>query len=301
MPFSADSERLVKLIRAFCESHSDYLVQHPTNSDKDSHGPWRELDLQCRSVAKAIETFLQDWKDVLPSSMEFSIREVMERNRQFIAEDPIATKATRHGPLARVSQAYGALVAQLEYDVADHQVGIGRRTERAFLHLQRSIVVDSEVRSRWQAAFGKGETECERFGSVHLLTHGIWAFKANAEGERTDLIISEEPFDVTAAQRAAEGLVLTEWKISRRLEDGDQCYADAREQAGRYACGSLAGVELRGVRYLIVVSEKHLPERADEVVKGLTYRHINIVVDPDSPSKHSRNPSSRARRGRRRA
>ena len=61
--------------------------------------------------------------------------------------------------------------------------------ERAFIHLQRTIVVDHDIRKKWKSAFNTGEIACERLGAVHLLSHGIWAFKADALGERTDLIL----------------------------------------------------------------------------------------------------------------
>jgi hypothetical protein len=67
---------------------------------------------------------------------------------------------------------------------------VGRSiVRRAFAHLQRSIVADSDFRQKWQKAFGGNETGCEKLGACHLLLHGIWAFKAYAEGERTDLVL----------------------------------------------------------------------------------------------------------------
>ena len=55
------------------------------------------------------------------------------------------------------------------------------RSERAFLHLRRLLAVDRDVRAKWKAAYeGKqGEVACEALGAVHLLSHGIYAFKVD--------------------------------------------------------------------------------------------------------------------------
>ncbi len=99
--------------------------------------------------------------------------------------------------------------------LADVQLPLRALSDRAFQHLQRLIVVDDEVRRKWQAAFAKGEVECEKLGAVHLSGHGIWAFKIDASGGRTDLVYQEPAGGLIKEQQYAEGLVLTEWKIAR--------------------------------------------------------------------------------------
>jgi len=94
--------------------------------------------------------------------------------------------------------------------LADVQLPLRALSERAFQHLQRLIVVDDEVRRKWQAAFAKGEVECEKLGAVHLLGHGIWAFKIDASGGRTDLVYQEPAGNLIKEQQYAEGFVLTE-------------------------------------------------------------------------------------------
>jgi hypothetical protein len=90
-----------------------------------------------------------------------------------------------------------------------------------FQHLQRLIVVDDEARRKWQAAFAKGEVECEKLGAVHLLGHGIWAFKIDARGGRTDLVYQEPAGGLIKEQQYAEGFVLTGWKIAKRLTENE--------------------------------------------------------------------------------
>jgi hypothetical protein len=57
----------------------------------------------------------------------------------------------------------------------------------------------------------------------------------------------------------------------------------ARQQAARYSSGVLWGFELREYRYLIMVSEKQL-QVSDIQEADVTYRIINIAVDPSTPS-----------------
>jgi len=170
-----------------------------------------------------------------------------------------------------------------------------RGTIRAFILLQRMIVVDAGVQANWEAAFRNGETACEKLGSVHLLSQGIFAFKVNSVGAITDLVFAEPPNDSLLA-RAVEGFVLTEWKVARTPAQGPQKFAEARAQADLYKRGALAGTELTRYRYLIVVSENELLSTsvpADiTTADGVIYRHINIVVDPSSPSVAARRPTS---------
>jgi hypothetical protein len=83
---------------------------------------------------------------------------------------------------------------------------------------------------------------------VHLLSQGIFAFKVDASGARTDLVFREPPED-SLLTRGVEGLVLTEWKVATAQNAADR-FAEARAQADLYKQGALAGVELTGYRYL---------------------------------------------------
>lgn len=173
----------------------------------------------------------------------------------------------------------------LTYHLSDHSAIAKRLTDRAFIHLQRSIVADEAVRSRWKHAYSQGETACERLGAVHLLQHGIWAFKATGERERTDLVMGERLASLDEAERVAEALVLTEWKLVREAGELDTKLAAAKTQVSRYASGVLGGFELAQCRYLVIVSERVLQLPQDESVGDVRHRHINIAVDPLPPSR----------------
>lgn len=157
---------------------------------------------------------------------------------------------------------------------------------RAFAHLQRSIVADLEIRKKWEAAFESGETDCEKLGACHLLLHGIWAFKVDAAGERTDLVLSR-PLDPGESQAAAEVLTLTEWK---KVDEGKQeaKAEEAYKQAKLYSAGSLYGVELELTRYLVLVSKDYLPPLEPRRDGKYVYHHINVAVTPSRPSDAAR-------------
>jgi hypothetical protein len=87
-------------------------------------------------------------------------------------------------------------------------------------------------------------------------------------------------------------LVLTEWKVTRSDSDTEKKWEEARDQADRYSQGVLAGIELITVRYAVVVSRQHVVPPAN---KGL-YRHINIAVEPQTPSQASRSRKGRSTR-----
>src|ERR1700733_3712221 len=57
-----------------------------------------------------------------------------------------------------------ALEGEVTYILRDSQEGIRSLTERAFEHLNRTIVVDSSFRERWQAAYQHNEPACEALG-----------------------------------------------------------------------------------------------------------------------------------------
>lgn len=180
-----------------------------------------------------------------------------------------------------------SLKAKINYLLEDSEFRITHLTELAFEHLRRSIRVDEGIREKWKSVWDKGgEVDFEKLGALHLLSHGIWAFKINGERERTDLVC-QEPLDhyIDAINRAAQGLVITEWKIASSENDIKNKAQEAKKQISLYSRGVLSGLELRKTRYVVLVSKKEpntFPK--DEIVDGICYRYIVIATDPDTPS-----------------
>ncbi len=252
----------------------------------------------CR-IGKNIRTLRNEHEGVLSESLLVALSDFIEdyegRFGRFLPECE-----SRFGPtpatgvmmnIVDVNEGiYGMLLllatfrAEFEYLIADNEAVARSLVVRSLTHLQRSIVADDTVRQRWKASFRAGETACEKLGACHLLGHGIWAFKASAQGERTDLVLGsrlEVTYDV---RRAAEALALTEWKLVRHPKELTKKAREAYKQAKRYSRGIFAGFELASRRYLILVSKDHLelPEPIAET--EVVYEYRNIAVSPRAPS-----------------
>jgi hypothetical protein len=177
----------------------------------------------------------------------------------------------------------GAFRSEFSLLLADTEAAQRSIVDRAFFHLQRCIVADDSIASRWQSAFSTGETACEKLGAVHLLSFGIYAFKAHSTGERTDLVLGNS-VNPSEAERVADALVLTEWKKVDASDLASKAEG-AFNQACIYASGSLAGFELASRRYLIMVSQKRLSMPEERSDGAVTYEYRNVAVEPDPPSR----------------
>ncbi len=245
----------------------------------------RTLVPESKKIAKSMREFGQRDLHRLPAKAKerlFEFVDFLEDGKNFPYEQDQNLVAK-----ARITTLV-AFVAEFNYLTSDRSEEIARVSERAFNHLQRTIIVDRRVREQWHEAFQSNEVRCEQLGAVHLLLFGIWAFKVGSAGERTDLVF-QEPLSISSeVERAAEGLVLTEWKRVATPRRVDRPAREAHEQAKLYTAGSLASIELARYRYLVLVSQdrEKMPDDADE--GGVVFRHINIAVNPSSPSKVAR-------------
>jgi hypothetical protein len=254
-------------------------AQFQVSHSQDTYGTINFLGDQCKGILEEIKRFGQLYSNTLPS-------EAMSALNRFLDGDPAnvirGTASLRDGRAALVFLA--GLESEISYLLSDQQEFVRARSERAFLHLQRLLVVDEDVRKKWQTAYDRGERHCEQLGAVHLLWHGIAAFKVDSSGARTDLVFRDVD-DATTGQRAVDGLVLTEWKVADDLNQAKTRFDEARHQAALYTQGPLFGSELRAYRYLVVVSPRDLEDIPDDKNEGgVIYRHINIAIDPRSPS-----------------
>jgi hypothetical protein len=257
----------------------------------DGYGRSALLRQQCEAVL----TELQSFRDQFASSLPFTAKSCVEG---FIAARSDLIKDTSGGADSREERVWAALVmfgafeTEMNFILSDTQETLRSRADRAFEHLQRMIVVDMDFKAKWLAAFGRDEQSCEQLGGVHLLLHGIWAFKANAEGERTDLVYQEPIVDLDTVERSAEGLVLTEWKRATDGDDPARRFEEARRQVNLYSQGSLAGFELTAYRYAVVVSRKRVAVPNERRERNVAYRFVNIAVDPDTPSRDAKKASA---------
>jgi hypothetical protein len=245
-----------------------------------------------------IRAFRDRFQQVLPPAALPTIDRVVKKSDELLsmATGPITPPELRENAVFDAVFHLSYFATEMASILADVQWPLRALSERAFSHLQRLIVVDLDVREKWRAAFKSktGEEECEKLGGVHLLWHGIWGFKVNATtGGRTDLVFQEPGEKFTKEQQHATGLVLTEWKRAKSGAETPAKFHEAREQAKLYAAEVLGGTELTAYRYAIVVSLQQV-DVPDPIKHGIVeYRHINIAVDPLSPSQRARQRSKR--------
>ena len=167
-----------------------------------------------------------------------------------------------------------------------------RLVERAFLHLNRTLSVDQPTRDAWREAF-EYEPDCEKLGALHLLGHGIYAFKAEAGTGRTDLILNDALVEDDV--KNVEAMALTEWKCVRDANELAASARTAKEQIERYANVELLGFELRTHRYAVLVTEQAMRLPADELIGAVHLHYINIVINPERPSVQADRMSRRGR------
>jgi hypothetical protein len=277
--WKALSSRIRGLMQAG-ELHARFL----SIRSSDMYARGKQLRAQCESTLTALVSFRTVYTDSLPAAAAACINGFIDKHGGLIRD----TSGTADSLDERAWAALvllGAFETEMSFILADEQEIIRTRSERAFAHLQRSIVADPEFAEKWRKAFEDGEVACEKLGGVHLLSHGIFAFKAHAEGERTDLVFQDIVSNLADMRRYADGFVLTEWKITRSGRDAEKRFSEAKGQADRYAKGALGGSELAGYRYLVVVSGPQVKVPADVTERSVIYRHVNIAVQPQTPSR----------------
>ena len=259
------------------------------HSSEDSRSVKKKILLKdAEKIFSNLKAFSEKYQSVFPIAAAECLSGFLSKPE---LTEPTFFKPDRTWESGNVQFALTALAAfqsEFNYIIADTQFIARRITERAFIHLQRCIVVDNEVRQKWLDAFITHETKCEKLGALHLLHHGVWAFKADATGGKTDLILNEPLPSATVIESAADTLVLTEWKLVKSPNELQGKIQEAQKQAEIYSSDVLGGIEIRNYRYLVMVSEKRLGMPDDIIENGTTYRHINIAVNPGSPSEESR-------------
>jgi hypothetical protein len=268
-------------VHGLVDASKIYVATLSPRSDDPYGGADKILLPESRRIYRSIDEFSRRYRSVIPQEAVLAIDRFLGEGKDCFKD---GWNAGWQG-IKRVVPDLASISSEVDYHLEDFGFSARRLTERAFVHLRRSIVADSEVREKWKLAFASGELECEKLGSVHLLLHGIWAFKAYSSGERTDLVLGERIVDTAEIESVAEALVLTEWKKIKSDARHEVVAEGARKQVSRYSEGSLAGIELASHRYIVLVSKRNLAPVGDVVENGVVYRHINIPVDPLTPSK----------------
>jgi hypothetical protein len=195
----------IRGLSSAAELHASFLKVR----DSDSFGRGKYLSEQCSEVFSAIEMFVNTFRASLPPAAVTAIDSFINARRSLFKE-AVQGPDTHDERNRAVLIFLPTLETQVSFLLRDNQPAIRARSELAFSHLQRSIAADPDVRKKWQAAYDEGETRCEGLGAVHLLSHGIYAFKITGEKARTDLVYQDAM--TTHPMEYVAGLVLTEWK-----------------------------------------------------------------------------------------
>ncbi len=277
--WKAISDRIDSILKA-----GSFYAQFANSSDGGG-AAHRGLNPSAEDIRTSIKEFKENYISLLPDSAascleKFIIDAVEIYEKSGLTPDPYLNARTRLTFLS-------AFRADFAYKITDVSVRARRLSERAFSHLQRSIIADPTIKLKWQDAFAERETTCEKLGAAHFLQHGIWAFKVEGPGEATDLVFGEPLVEkyLPEAERTSEALVLTEWKLVKEESKLKEAIEAAITQASLYNEGVLGGLELVGYRYIVIVSKDYLPMPPDHKDNNITYFHKNIAVGRDTPSK----------------
>jgi hypothetical protein len=184
-------------IRSLAESGTLY-ARLLESAKSDSYGMWKNLGAHCRKIFGDIEEFEKLYRNELTPFACVTLKNHLD-------SDVINFGAINNRESHAMMVSLLAFESEFSHKLRKRQERLRLLSERAFLHLQRTIAVDEVERDKWKNSFKSGELECEKLGSIHLLRHGIWAFKIDSLGARTDLVFSEPISDIEVG-RSAEGL-----------------------------------------------------------------------------------------------
>jgi hypothetical protein len=244
------------------------LIENCNEAAKSVIGLLRYRDALSTKANDALQRFSKWWDQTSTSYKQVQYKNEAE-NFQYLEAYVVLLASVR---------------SELDHVLADSDAIIRSHVNRAFLHLQRSLIADMEIQNKWMTAFQKGETACEKLGAVHLLLHGIWAFKADSSGQRTDLILGNHLAIDDDVLGATHGMVLTEWKLLRDGDNPENVRDKAKNQASLYSDGGLAGFQLDSERYLVLVGKKEFDVPNDERIEQVSYKVIPLFLTSKSPS-----------------
>ena len=128
--------------------HADFLAV----TRNDSFGRGKYLRNQCASAFEAIRDFRDRFGPVIPQRAASSIDNFLKANQSLFSIND-GNPDWGAEKVSAVLVFLPAFETAISYIISDVQQSIRARSERAFAHLQRSIVADPESRDKWQRAF----------------------------------------------------------------------------------------------------------------------------------------------------
>lgn len=258
---------------------ANFLVQafQVNSTDTFQSVKWLFADLE--QIVDELQKLEEQHPDEIPEDARNALID-------FYVNFKVPASTSGHGAsYIQIFAKLGAFRSRFEFLIRDLEAEAINVTDLAFEHLKRTIAVDEAARLRWGEAWVSGEVRCEKLGAVHLLGHGIWAFKVQGSGGITDLVYGE-PLNaqISTLRRTSRVIVLTEWKVVRDPADIAKDASAARRQTKEYAAGVLGGLELKHTRYIPLVTQVQQDTPSDIFEGDICYRHVVIPVAPIYPS-----------------
>jgi hypothetical protein len=161
--WAALSARIAALIDA-----CNLLVRSGVAGEADTYNMGGEMHRNARQIVGYLKRLQERHSDELPDAAGQCLYDSLERIEQRFPPDSGGTPA-----FVGAVTLLASFRAEFTHLLTDSEAVARSLVARAFSHLQRSIVADEVVRSRWKAAFEKDEPACEALGACHFLTHGI--------------------------------------------------------------------------------------------------------------------------------
>jgi hypothetical protein len=169
--YSTSWKAISDQIKGLVEAGQFYLTCMSIHRSDEFSIVKRTLWPHFQDVLQELSTFHEHHKNDIPAGAAFCMKKFIDRWQPHLT---MTEGDTLLPPL--VQAALASLIsfqAEMTYQLSDLSVVAKRLSERAFTHLQRSIIADSDIQKRWKKAFEGGEVACEKLGGVALLLHGI--------------------------------------------------------------------------------------------------------------------------------
>jgi hypothetical protein len=136
----------------------------------------RWLAAELRAIVNELETFKDSLPNELPPAAIHELDRILKRDWFTDRPEQINENLVSIGALITFRTSF-------DYLIQDTEIEARSRTELAFEHIRRILLIDNDVRQKWRDRYIENrETGCEKLGALHLLSHGILAFKISGQG-----------------------------------------------------------------------------------------------------------------------
>jgi hypothetical protein len=140
----SDWEAMSARIDALVTANHAYLAAFIRKSD-DPYGGHKELVEEAIEIFEELKAFQGRYRLTLPHNASESLNRLFERRKAHFTRGHVSG----FEGLKVLIPAFAATRSAVDYHLRDFSVVARRITERAFIHLQRLIVADSDARQKW--------------------------------------------------------------------------------------------------------------------------------------------------------